>query len=684
MSPEQARGRAVDKRTDIWAFGCVLYEMLAGRRAFAGDDETVTDILSAVLTKTPDWSALPAATPAAVHRLLRRCLEKDPKRRLRDIGDAVPEIDEAVSAADDAPAAAAATRRHTRILRAALLLLAAAAIYAAGFLSRGAGSAGPSRWQAELFSGPPTAFEPRISPDGQTIAFQAMVDGNTQVAVLSAGASGWRVLTTDRSRGTVGNISWSPDGSRIYFDRLTQAAVGIFSVSVHGEDLRPVLDRAMAPLALPDGSLVVATDVDGRLGLARVWPNATPIRTDRLGAVLSTRLLTPPVAASHDGRRLVFYGKPAATPDAPDDLYVIDLASGATRQLAAGLAIPTPIWTFPLSATNDRVLFVLPDGDLRRVVSVPWDAAGAGDLETLFSLTQRPLYIDAGRDGAVYIDQIAQPNDLFWYVPSTRTVMARQTIGIGAAALSSPPVALPDGRVLLMHNDAGRTRVMVHPPGKPPTRFVQTGDETSAPVMLGTDRVVMLFGSVPKRRVAVVSVADGQVRSFLDVIDGNRVGPMAASADGRSVFYSIDAVLWRLDVDGGSPIRIGDGVLAAVEPDGRHLVAQTSSMQLVRIPASGGDAAPIPVNGDWQVAPGGLGPNAVGPDGRIAARMTRTDSWYWPLGILDPRTGRVEIVDAGPQLDVAGGWAPDGRIVAAANSTLSTLWRYRIADDRAR
>jgi serine/threonine protein kinase len=92
MSPEQARGKAVDKRTDMWAFGCVLYEMLTGRMAFAG--ETVSDTIVSILERQPDWSALPAATPQAVRRLLQRCVEKDPKRRLRDIGDARNEIED--------------------------------------------------------------------------------------------------------------------------------------------------------------------------------------------------------------------------------------------------------------------------------------------------------------------------------------------------------------------------------------------------------------------------------------------------------------------------------------------------------------------------------------------------------------------------------------------------------------
>jgi eukaryotic-like serine/threonine-protein kinase len=93
MSPEQARGGRVDQRTDIWAFGCVVYEMLTGRRAF--DAPTVSDTIVAVLDREPDWRALPKDMPAHVHRLLRRCLEKESRRRLRDIGDARLELEDA-------------------------------------------------------------------------------------------------------------------------------------------------------------------------------------------------------------------------------------------------------------------------------------------------------------------------------------------------------------------------------------------------------------------------------------------------------------------------------------------------------------------------------------------------------------------------------------------------------------
>jgi serine/threonine-protein kinase len=96
MSPEQARGQKLDKRTDIWAFGCVLYEMLSGRRVFQA--ETASDVIAAILGREPDWNALPNGIPGGLHRLLQRCLEKDPRRRLRDIGDACIELEETLSA----------------------------------------------------------------------------------------------------------------------------------------------------------------------------------------------------------------------------------------------------------------------------------------------------------------------------------------------------------------------------------------------------------------------------------------------------------------------------------------------------------------------------------------------------------------------------------------------------------
>src|SRR6185295_11901669 len=108
MSPEQARGKVGDTRADVWAFGCVVLEMLAGQRPFEG--ELISDVLASVLKTDPNWQALPADTPAALRRLLRRCLEKDPRRRLQAIGEARVQIDDLLSGAPDAAGAPVLSR----------------------------------------------------------------------------------------------------------------------------------------------------------------------------------------------------------------------------------------------------------------------------------------------------------------------------------------------------------------------------------------------------------------------------------------------------------------------------------------------------------------------------------------------------------------------------------------------
>ena len=114
MSPEQAKGKAVDKRTDIWAFGCVLYELLTGKAAFQGED--VRDILAAVVKAEPDWSRLPRSTPPAIRTLLRRCLRKDKRQRLQMRAVLRIEIEDAIAAPKDSGATQAAPASTSKLL----------------------------------------------------------------------------------------------------------------------------------------------------------------------------------------------------------------------------------------------------------------------------------------------------------------------------------------------------------------------------------------------------------------------------------------------------------------------------------------------------------------------------------------------------------------------------------------
>src|SRR5262249_30969385 len=129
MSPEQAKGKTVDKRSDIWAFGCVLFEMLCGKQAFGG--ETLTDTLAAVVRGEPDWDSLPSSTPNSIRRLLGRCLNKDQKHRLRDIGEARIAIEETLQGKADEPVAVLSPRSQPQRVRTWHVAIAVAVLTAA-------------------------------------------------------------------------------------------------------------------------------------------------------------------------------------------------------------------------------------------------------------------------------------------------------------------------------------------------------------------------------------------------------------------------------------------------------------------------------------------------------------------------------------------------------------------------
>jgi serine/threonine protein kinase len=233
MSPEQAKAKPVDRRADIWAFGCVLYEMLTGKAAFGG--ETITDILAAVVRAEPDWSQLPAATPLRARVLLQRCLQKDPKQRLRDIGDARISLDEMISGAPlEAPSPrelAGASGWRAALGRLAILAWSVAASLAialavlAWAYQRGASTpssaADASALRASInppeggnFSLGNNLGGIALSPDGRTAAFAATVNGGTALWVRPLDGTDARVLP-----GTDGAYYpfWSPDSKSVAF-----------------------------------------------------------------------------------------------------------------------------------------------------------------------------------------------------------------------------------------------------------------------------------------------------------------------------------------------------------------------------------------------------------------------------------------------------------------------------------
>jgi eukaryotic-like serine/threonine-protein kinase len=212
MSPEQARGKVVDEQTDIWAFGCVLFEMVTGKRAFAGD--TVSDVVAGILKTEPDWSSLPATMPAAIRRLLARCLAKDPRERLHAIADARLEIDEAQRGPSAVVDRVVAPRNRERLAWAAALTAALLAAVVLGF--RVATRPVPTASEVRLEITTPATTDPSValSPDGEQIAFLATGSGRPRLWVRSLNSTAARALP-----GTDGAAFpfWEPQGRSLGF-----------------------------------------------------------------------------------------------------------------------------------------------------------------------------------------------------------------------------------------------------------------------------------------------------------------------------------------------------------------------------------------------------------------------------------------------------------------------------------
>lgn len=265
MSPEQVKGEGVDTRTDVWAFGCVLYEMLTGRPAFAG--RSVSEVVAAVLRDDPDWNALPAAVPRNVARLLRRCLRRDPRLRLQHVGDARLDLIE-----EDEPATAAAggTRslKRSAPIAIAIAVIAALSAFALWRPPRAAAPNRPARLSLELPARLALANEPSapfaIDPGGSHVVFEAVEGGTQQLYV--------RDLTDPALRALAGT-----EGARQPFFSTDGAWIGFFAnrklskVPVGGGPVLQVADIGNNPRGMvwaPDGTIVFAAPQTA--GLSRV------------------------------------------------------------------------------------------------------------------------------------------------------------------------------------------------------------------------------------------------------------------------------------------------------------------------------------------------------------------------------------------------------------------------------
>jgi eukaryotic-like serine/threonine-protein kinase len=339
MSPEQARGLTVDKRTDIWAFGCVLFEMLTGRAAFAG--ETVTDTLAAILGREPDWMRVPAAAPPTVCRLLRLCLEKDPRQRLRDIGDARVELERAP----------AEPQRPSRSTYGAVALMLTLLVLAGGtglfYAARRSEAVTSPAEYTPLTSFADSAVSPSLSPDGRMVTFirgggSVLSRGQIYVKLLPNGES---VQLTNDSTNKYAPV-FTPDGSRIAYTSNTPGHWDTWTVPVLGGPSARFLPNASGLTWIADHR-VLFSEIPNGTGVHMGIVTATDARAD------SREIYLPPNEnamahysyASPDGRSVLLVEMTGAHRfDQPCRLVPLD-GSSHGRQVGPQGACTSAAWS---------------------------------------------------------------------------------------------------------------------------------------------------------------------------------------------------------------------------------------------------------------------------------------------------------------------------------------------------
>jgi len=682
MSPEQARGKPVDKRADIWAFGCILFECLTGKMAFGG--ETVTDILAAVVKSEPEWRALPDEAGPRVHELLRRCLQKDPRSRLRDSGDARILITEALSgnaeiaasAAPGASAGAQTVRRPWPILAAACLAALMLGLIA-GIWWRGR-SETPGAWEGAYLGGPELATIPRPSPDGHLLAFVATdKDGVMQVWVMNPESGNRVMLTHRRDIGFVSVCSWSADGTRIFYDRYYDQFKGIYSVPALGGDEQMILDTGGIPEALPDGSLLI-TEINSQYEqqLYHYWPDSG--KSQALPVILPSVSLYGwvTVRAFADGRHAIVFGiaKDERTTEARPHFYVVDLETSKLHMLDADygdLAIGGGVPPAAVTPDGNTAIFGSTHGSLTQVMSVPID--GHAPAQQMFTVTGYVQSLAVGADGAIYLDQSERPMEIIRFAPEgghvERVATAQKPVGDYFAAL-------PDGRTVWAEYSAGHRRLMIGSAGKEPASLVSTNEEISGPMTaVGADAVAFVLDAGTHPTIGVAALTNGRIDRRIP-FDKGHVEEMASSPDGKTVYVSAAGAIWAVTAD-GEVRRLCAGNFVTVEPGGQSLlveVKEAPNTELVHVPLNGGAEQEIPVPGPLTLG------YAIDNEGVRKGRLVAPGSsptWYWPPTIFDFATGKSARIPLDYVSDFHHmSWTPDGKVMASALLWRSNMWKF--------
>ena len=582
MSPEQARGLPVDKRTDIWAFGCVLYEMLTGRVAFPGD--TISDSIAKILEREPDWSALPAATPAPIRRLLLRCLVKDPKQRLRDIGDVrieIDAIDEVLPGTPDVQGAPAAPANAWLKWLPWVALIALAAGMVAWEAWRGvpievAGNPLANATFARLTDWEGTEEQADISPDGRFVTFVADKAGEFDVWVSQVGTGRFQNLTLDgppmvTPANILRSLGFNGDGSEIWFNPEGNPGRAKVLLPLTGGTPRPFLRRGHStPSWSPDNARLALIDSDA---------HGDPLYlADRIGANPHPVNVLPQDTQPffREGRHT---HNPVWSPDGEWIYFVY--GTGPTGRMDVWRMKPSGASPEQLTHQHADVNFLAPL-DLRTLLYVAraedWSGPWLWALDVESKVTRRVTVgleqytsVSASRDGRRVVATVAKPTASLWRVPlndrrvedvdaqpypvPTERALAPRHSGASLFYLSLSTRGTGDGLWRFHNGQAfevtkGADNVLSEPPVVSPDG----------------SRVAIVVRQPGKRQLAIMSADGTNSRTLAPSIEIHGVvGQSAAdwSPDGSWIVAAgSDGTapgLFKIPVDGGAPVRLVEG-----------------------------------------------------------------------------------------------------------------------------
>ncbi len=535
MSPEQAKGKPVDKRADIWAFGAVLYEMLSGRRAFQG--EGVSETLAAVIKDAPELTLLPTTTPLRIRALIERCLERDVKRRLRDIGEARITLTGSVEPAPPSREVQPVRRALMGWMAAgiAVLVAGALAVPAWRYVTAVTGTVPPAQFALSAPDGSDLQSMVSVLPDGRSVVFVSGSAGSQRL---------WRrrldsMDTTELVAAQGGNYPfWSPDSTQLAYFAAGQLKV----VDMATGSARVVCADARGDFGGSwnrDGTILFG----GSAGLLRV-PGAggTPVPVAMNDGAAPTAVRLRPDFLP-DGRHFLYSVRAASFAEGNTmDIYIGDLQSGGgTRLLTAeSHAVATP--GFVLFA-RAGTLFAQPfDADSLELSGTAQPLQRVGPRLQPFAVSQNGVL--ALRPG----DTGRPPSDLVW--------IDRRGVEIGK--LKKPPTGdyahpalSPDGQQVAVNSldpRSGRNGIWIIDTARDVAERFTVGDGWSADPVWSPDGRRLAFVTEHDGRLQIVSKAlDGSGEDVLEDLGPGRASDVLRvtttdwSPDGKLIVYSIDA-----------------------------------------------------------------------------------------------------------------------------------------------